>query len=187
MIVRPLKLEGTYEIELSVRRDERGHFGRIFEADIWAAHGLPVAFEHENESFTRRKRTLRGLHFQRPPYSETKIIRCAAGAVLDVFVDLRVGSPTYGQWDSHVLNAEAPRWLVIPKGFAHGFCTLTDDTLFVYKVDQVFAPDAEAGLAWNDPTLAIPWPTREPFLSERDRGHPAFADFVSPFVAGIDW
>ncbi len=187
MIVRPLKLEGTYEIELSARRDERGYFGRIFEADIWAAHGLPVAFEHENESFTRRRHTLRGLHFQRPPHAETKIIRCAAGAVLDVFVDLRAGSPTYGQWDSHVLNADAPRWLVIPKGFAHGFCTLTDDTLFVYKVDAAFAPDAEGGIAWNDPTLAIPWPTKDPFLSERDRGHPAFADFVSPFVAGIDW
>ena len=187
MIVRPLKLDGTYEIGLTAKRDARGHFGRLFDAEIWAAHGLPTVFEQENEAFTRAKNTLRGLHFQLPPHAETKIVRCVTGAVLDVFVDLRAGSPTYGQWDSHVLNGEAPRWLVIPKGFAHGYCTLTDDTLFEYKVDARYAPDAEAGLAWDDPTLAIPWPVRDPVLSVRDRAHPRFADFVSPFVAEIDW
>lgn len=187
MIVRPLKLEGTYEIELSSRRDARGHFGRLFDAEIWAAHGLPTAFEQENEAYTRAKGTLRGLHFQRPPHAETKIVRCVTGAVFDVFVDLRHGSPTYGQWDGHVLNGEAPRWLVIPKGFAHGYCTLTDDTLFAYKVDARYAPEAEAGLAWDDPTLAIRWPVQDPILSDRDRAHPKFAEFATPFLAGIDW
>jgi dTDP-4-dehydrorhamnose 3,5-epimerase len=187
MIVRPLKLDGTYEIGLSARRDPRGHFGRLFDAEIWAAHGLPVSFEQENEAFTAAKGTVRGLHFQAPPHAETKIVRCVAGAVFDVFVDLRLGSPTYGQWDGHVLNGDAPRWLVIPKGFAHGYCTLTDDTLFAYKVDARYAPAAESGLAWDDPTLAIQWPVREPILSERDRALPKFAGFASPFVAGTDW
>jgi dTDP-4-dehydrorhamnose 3,5-epimerase len=188
MIVRPLKLDGTFEVELSPKRDARGHFMRGFDAAIWEAHGLPATFVQENEAFTKAKHTLRGLHFQRPPHAETKIVRCVAGAVYDVFVDLRAGSPTYGQWDGHVLNAAAaPRWLVIPKGFAHGYCTLTDDTLFAYKVDAAYAPDAEGGLAWDDPALAIPWPARDPLVSPRDAAHPRLADLVTPFVSGIAW
>jgi dTDP-4-dehydrorhamnose 3,5-epimerase len=187
MEIRPLKLDGTFAIGLSPRRDARGHFGRLFDADIWAAHGLPVAFTQENEAFTQAKHTLRGLHFQRPPWAETKIVRCARGAVLDVFVDLRAGSPSYGKWDSIVLSAEEPAWVAIPKGFAHGYCTLTQDTLMQYKVDASYAPEAEGGVYWNDPDLGIEWPTREPILSERDRNHPRLRDFVSPFVDGIAW
>ena len=187
MNIRPLKFEGCFEIELSQRRDTRGYFGRVFDAEIFAAHGLPASFAQENESFTRAKDTLRGLHFQRPPFAETKFVRCLAGAVYDAFVDLRSGSPTYGQWDGHVLTAEQPRWLVIPKGFAHGFCTLTDDTLFAYKVDQRHAPEAEMGLPWNDPAYGIAWPARAPLLSERDQNHARFSQFQTPFVAGIEW
>lgn len=187
MEIRPLKLDGTFAVVLSPRKDARGHFGRLFDADIWAAHGLPVAFAQENEAFTAAKHTLRGLHFQRPPHAETKIVRCARGAVLDVFVDLRAGSPSYGKWDSLVLSADEPAWVVIPKGFAHGYCTLTPDTLVQYKVDSAYAPDAEGGVPWDDPDLAIEWPTREPILSERDRKHARWRDFASPFVDGIEW
>ena len=187
MNVRPLKLSGCFEIELPQRRDARGFFARAFDAEIFAAHGLPAAFAQENESFTREKGTLRGLHFQKPPYAETKFVRCVVGSVYDAFVDLREGSPTYGQWDAHVLTAEKPRWLVIPKGFAHGFCTLEPDTLFAYKVDARHAPDAEAGLPWNDPAFAIAWPTPTPATSARDQNHPPFAQFRTPFAAGIEW
>jgi dTDP-4-dehydrorhamnose 3,5-epimerase len=172
---------------LAPRKDSRGHFGRLFDADIWAAHGLPAAFAQENEAFTAAKHTLRGLHFQRPPHAETKIVRCARGAVLDVFVDLRAGSPSYGKWDSLVLSSDEPAWVVIPKGFAHGYCTLTPDTLVQYKVDAAYAPEAEGGVPWDDPDIAVDWPTREPILSERDRKHPRLRDFVSPFVDDIEW
>lgn len=187
MNIRPLKLSGCFEIELTQRRDDRGSFGRTFDAEIFAAHGLPAFFAQENESFTRAKGTLRGLHFQKPPFAETKLVRCLAGSVYDAFVDLREGSPTYGQWDAHVLTAASPRWLVIPKGFAHGFCTLEPDTLFAYKVDARYAPEAEAGLPWNDPAFGIPWPTHDPFTSPRDQAHAPFAQFQTPFVAGIEW
>lgn len=187
MEIRPLKLLGTMAIELSPRKDARGYFGRLFDAEIWAAHGLPTAFAQENEAFTAAKHTLRGLHFQRPPHAETKIVRCAAGAVLDVFVDLRIGSSTFGRWDSIVLSAAEPRWVVIPKGFAHGYCTLTPDTLVQYKVDAPYAPQAEAGIAWADPDLGIEWPTREPILSDRDRAAPRLRDIVSPFADEIEW
>lgn len=187
MEIRPLKLDGTYAVILSPRKDQRGHFGRLFDAEIWAAHGLPIVFAQENEAYTAAKHTLRGLHFQRPPFAETKIVRCARGAVLDVFVDIRAGSPTYGKWDSMILSADEPTWVVIPKGFAHGYCTLTPDTLFQYKVDAVHTPAAEAGLPWDDPDLGIDWPLRDPILSARDRGHPRLRDFASPFIDGIEW
>jgi dTDP-4-dehydrorhamnose 3,5-epimerase len=114
-------------------------------------------------------------------------VRCAAGAVLDVFVDLRIGSSTFGRWDSIVLSAAEPRWVVIPKGFAHGYCTLTPDTLVQYKVDAPYAPQAEAGIFWADPDLGIAWPSREPILSDRDRAAPRLRDIVSPFADEIEW
>ncbi|MCM0021267.1 MAG: dTDP-4-dehydrorhamnose 3,5-epimerase [Tagaea sp.] len=187
MEIRPLKLAGTFTVILAPRKDARGHFGRLFDADIWAAHGLPVEFAQENEAFTAAKHTLRGLHFQRPPHAETKIVRCARGAVLDAFVDLRAGSLSYGKWDSLVLSADEPAWVVIPKGFAHGYCTLTPDTLVQYKVDRAYAPEAEGGVPWDDPDIGIEWPSREPILSERDRAHPRLRDFVSPFADDIEW
>lgn len=181
MEIRPLRLEGTYLITPSPIRDARGYFMRCWDRALAEQHGLTTGWVQENESFNHRRATLRGLHFQTPPHAETKLVRVSAGAVFDVFVDLRRDSETYGQWDSVELSAENGRLVYIPRGFAHGYCTLTDKAVVFYKVDQYFAPDAQGGLRWDDPTLGIRWPTRDPVLSERDRDLPTFDKFESPF------
>jgi dTDP-4-dehydrorhamnose 3,5-epimerase len=125
---------------------------------------------------------IRGLHFQRPPHAETKLVRVVQGAVLDVFVDLRRSSPTYGQWEMAELSAENHRAVYIPKGFAHGYCALTDSSLVLYKVDAPYNADSEGGLRWNDSALAIPWPVTEPVLSAKDMALPTMNNVVSPFA-----
>ena len=128
-----------------------------------------------------RKHIIWGLHFQMPPGAETKLVRVVEGAVWDVFVDLRRDSPTYGQWDAVELAAETHNMVYIPRGFAHGFCTLTESCLVQYKVDSCYAPSLQGGLRWCDPTLDIDWPTDNPLLSPRDLELGFFQDFVSPF------
>ena len=129
-----------------------------------------------------RKGINRGLHFQRPPHAETKLVRVIQGAVLDVFVDLRRSSPTYGQWEMAELSEENHRAVYIPKGFAHGYCALTDISLVLYKVDALYNAGSEGGLRWNDSALAIPWPVTEPVLSAKDIALPTMNNFVSPFA-----
>lgn len=179
--MKPLRLEGTYEVLLAPRHDDRGYFMRVFDEAMFHNHGLKTLWVQENQSRSVRKNTVRGLHFQRPPHSETKLVRVVNGSILDVFVDLREDSETYGQWESIKLSEENQKMVYIPKGFAHGFCTLTADTVVLYKVDSNYAPDFEGGLRWNDMTLNIRWPTSEPYLSERDKALPIFNEFVSPF------
>jgi dTDP-4-dehydrorhamnose 3,5-epimerase len=181
MEITPRRLNGTYQIVLAPHGDERGYFMRVWDEQLSRQHGLTTAWVQENQSLSRRKGIIRGLHFQRPPHAETKLVRVAAGAILDVFVDLRKGSHTYGQWDSLELSAENHRVVYIPRGFAHGFCTLTDEALVVYKVDAYYAPESEGGLRWDDEVLRINWPTRDPFVSDRDKRLPSFKEFVSPF------
>ncbi len=181
MEITPLRLNGTYQIVFTPHNDERGYFMRVWDEALARRHGLTTAWMQENQSLSRRKGIIRGLHFQRPPHAETKLIRVAAGAILDVFVDLRKGSQTYGQWDSLELSAENHRGVYIPRGFAHGFCTLTEEALAVYKVDAYYAPESEGGLRWDDEVLRINWPTREPLISEKDKRLPSFKEFVSPF------
>ncbi len=181
MKIERLKLSGSFKIILDPRKDERGYFVRTFDKPIFQAHGLVTDWMQENQSLSSRRGTLRGLHFQRPPHAETKLVRVVTGAIFDVFVDLRKASPTYGQWDSVDLSADNHTMVYIPKGFAHGFCTLTDVAVVAYKVDASYAPEAEGGLRWDDETLNIGWPTDKPFLSARDKALPAFKDFVSPF------
>jgi len=125
---------------------------------------------------------IRGLHFQVPPHTETKLVRVIVGVILDVFVDLRRNSGTYGQWDALELSAENQRAVYIPKGFGHGFCTLTEQAILLYKVDAFYMPEFEGGLRWNDETLGIQWPVENPFVSAKDTSWPAFRDFSSPFV-----
>jgi dTDP-4-dehydrorhamnose 3,5-epimerase len=163
------------------KEDGRGYFMRTYDEGIFRDHGLTTAWVQENQSRSTRKGLIRGLHFQRPPHAETKLVRVVVGAILDVFVDLRKESETYGQWDSLELSAENHRMAYIPKGFAHGFCTLTDVAVVLYKVDACYEPRAEGGLRWDDRTLSIAWPTAEPYLSAKDRALPAFDGFVSPF------
>ena len=137
----------------------------------------------DNQAFSAQRGTLRGLHFQRPPEPQAKLIRVLRGSIFDVAVDLRIGSPTYGHWVGETLTAEGGEQLFVPRGFAHGYCTLEPNTEVAYKVDGFYAPECDAGLAWNDPTIGITWPIapEEAILSDKDKRLPAFADFVSPF------
>lgn len=181
MNIQPLKLKGTFAIRLEPHRDERGYFAATYAENVFRERGLVTAWVQDNQSLSTRRGIIRGLHFQMPPHAETKLVRACAGAVWDVFVDLRKSSPTFGQWDALELSAENWVMAYVPKGFAHGFCTLSDEALVAYKVDAYYNEEASAGLRWDDPHLAIPWPTKEPFLSPRDRSLPLFRDFKSPF------
>lgn len=175
------KIEGIQIIELKPISDSRGFFMRAYDREIFAQHGLDRNWVQENHSRSEQKGTIRGLHFQMPPYSETKLIRCIKGSVLDVFVDLRLNSPTFGQWDSVVLSEENKKYAYVPRGFAHGFCTLTEISEVLYKVDSIYKPDYEAGLIWNDGDLNIDWKTESPILSEKDRKNITLKEFISKY------
>lgn len=183
MQIESLKLEGTYRIKLERIADVRGYFMRSYSREIFAKHNLQTVWEQESVSFNTAQNTLRGLHFQMPPLSETKIVRVVQGAIVDYFVDLRKNSPTFGAWDALELSAENDTAVYIPKGFAHGFKTLRANTLVEYKIDVGYDPSAARGIRWNDPTLAIGWNVENPIMSARDAGLPFFVDFDSPFFA----
>lgn len=181
MNFRSLKLGGAYEITLAPRRDERGYFMRTYDDAIFSQAGLGRPWVQENEACSLRKATIRGLHFQRPPHSETKLVRVVEGEILDVLVDLRRSSPTFGRWDSVLVSAERCNAVYIPKGFAHGYCTMSARTVMLYKVDAVYAAEAEGGLRWDDEHLAIPWPATEPLVSAKDSHWPKWADLPAVF------
>jgi dTDP-4-dehydrorhamnose 3,5-epimerase len=178
MEIVPRKLKGVYEIRMSPFQDHRGIFMRAYDESIFSAYGIHRKWVQENQSLTMKKGTIRGLHFQSPPFTEAKLVRVVSGAVLDVFVDLRADSPTFGQWDSLELSEDNRSMVYIPRGFAHGFCTLCDHCIVLYKVDQVYTPAADSGIRWNDPLLAIDWPAHEPLLSDKDRNLPLLQSFV---------
>jgi len=161
MTITPLPLVGAFEITLAPRGDHRGYFMRTWCRDTFAAHGLVNDWVQTNESLSNEVGTVRGLHFQRPPHGETKLVQCVIGNVLDVIVDLREGSATYGQHYAVELSGENHKCLYVPKGFAHGFCVLRAPAIIRYMVDFVYSPQAEDGLFWNDPALGIPWPVTE--------------------------
>ncbi len=181
MLIRPLKIPGAFEITLQPRVDERGDFVRTFDTHIFSEHGLTTAWLQENEALSCSHGVVRGLHFQRPPHSETKLVRVVLGAVLDVFVDIRRSSPTYGKWDMVELSATNHKAVYVPKGCAHGYCTLTDSSIVLYKVDSCYAPAHEGGLRWNDELLNIPWPVKEAVISAKDAKLPSLDGFLSPF------
>lgn len=171
------KLSGVFEIGLRPIGDDRGFFVRTYDASMFENSGVDRTWLQENHSLSRKSGVVRGLHFQFPPHTETKLIRCIRGAIFDVFVDLRAGSPTFGQWDALELSEDNKTMVLIPKGLAHGFCTLTENCEVLYKVDNYYAPDAEGGLLWSDPELAIPWPVRKPQLSEKDAKQMTLEEF----------
>lgn len=173
------RLPGVWEIRLSPLRDARGFFMRAYDVALFERAGLHRPWVQENHSRSERRGILRGLHFQFPPYAETKLVRCVRGAVFDVFVDLRPESPTHGQWDAIELSEDNCCMILIPRGFAHGFCTLTDESEVLYKVDSPYSHEHEGGLLWSDPTLNIAWPEAEPFLSEKDRHNWTWQTFVA--------
>lgn len=166
---------------MNPHQDDRGYFMRVYDEEIFQEFDLQTKWVQENESRSIEKHIIRGLHFQAPPHAETKLIRVIHGSILDVFVDLRKDSKTFGQWDSIELSAENCKLAYIPKGFAHGYCTLTDVALVQYKVDAFYAPQSEGGIRWNDETLNISWPVRTPFLSDKDKALLSFETLRSPF------
>lgn len=175
MKIEPRRLAGSFEITAAPHGDERGSFMRWYDAEAFASAGITTAWVQGNESLSRRG-VVRGLHFQRPPHAETKLVRAIVGAVYDVFVDLRRGSATFGQWDAVELSADRYNAVLVPKGFAHGFCALSETAIVSYLVDSPYAPQAECGLAWDDPQLAIPWPLHgAPIVSAKDRRWPRLA------------
>ena len=167
-----LQLKGAFLIEIDRIEDERGFFARSYCRDEFSTHSLAFSFAQCNISFNTRKNTLRGLHYQAEPSSEDKLIRCTRGAIYDVIVDLRPGSPTYRQWVSTELTAENGAMIYAPKMFAHGFKTLCDDTEVFYQMSECYDQTAAQGVRWNDPSLSIRWPPGDPILSDRDRNYP---------------
>lgn len=167
-------LPGAYQVELERRGDERGFFARVFCREEFRAHGLATSFVQVNDSLSAERGTLRGLHYQLAPRAETKLVRCVRGALWDVILDLREGSPSFGRWFGAELSAENRRMLYVPRGFAHGFVTLADDTEALYFVDEFYAPELERGVRWNDPRFGIRWPVEPRVLSDKDAGHPDF-------------
>lgn len=170
MIFSPLSLPGVYRIEIEKRGDARGFFARAFCAEEFAAHGLDPNLVQINASFTSMPGTVRGLHFQRPPKAEAKVVKCLRGAILDVAVDLREGSATFGQHVAVELTGENRSMLYLPQGFAHGFQTLAPDTELLYLHSEYYSPEHEGGVHHADPTIGIKWPLEVSEVSERDKG-----------------
>lgn len=170
------KLDGTALIEPAVHGDARGFMVETFAHDEWAALGVDVEFVQHNHSRSS-KGTLRGIHFQTAP-GQAKLVRCARGAIVDVAVDLRRGSPTYGQWEAHVLDDERHRQLFVPVGFGHGFAVLSDVADVCYQVSSLYDPATEAGIAWDDPDVGVDWRVADPLLSERDKNAPTLAEIA---------
>ncbi len=176
MIFDPLRLAGAYRIRPELIVDERGAFARRFCADSFRAHGLEADLVQRSISFNARAGTLRGMHFQAPPHLETKLVRCTRGAIFDVMVDLREGSPTYGQWHGEKLSADNRLMVYIPRGFAHGFQSLVDCTEVDYEITPAYVAGADAGFRFDDPALAIDWPISDVVISERDKAlRPSFS------------
>lgn len=175
-------------IEPAVFGDHRGFFTESYSQEDFKAAGLEYAFVQDNHSLSVEAGVLRGLHFQKGEAAQTKLIRVVTGAVLDVIVDIRKGSPTYGQWEGYILSESNHRQLLVPKGFAHGFVTLTPNVNFLYKCDNYYNAQADAGIAFDDPKLAIDWPVakEQAILSEKDQHHPTLQAFEAenPFVYG---
>ncbi len=179
-------IEGVVIIEPRIFKDARGYFFESFSQREFDAKVRPIRFVQDNESMSSYG-VMRGLHFQRPPFTQSKIVRCVRGAVLDVAVDLRVGSPTYGRHVAVELTEENHRQFFIPKGFAHGFAVLSPTAVFQYKCDEFYHPEADGGISILDTDLGIDWriPTAEALLSEKDTKHPLLRDFNSPFTMNM--
>jgi dTDP-4-dehydrorhamnose 3,5-epimerase len=167
-----LPLLGAYVVEPERRGDDRGFFARTFCVEEFAVHGLATHWVQCNMSFSAKVGTIRGLHFQRPPMAETKLVRCTSGAIFDVIVDLRLGSTTYGQWHGERLDEGNRNMICVPEGFAHGFQTLSDDVEMLYFHSAPYSAAHEGGLRWNDHELGIPWPMPVTDISVRDQGFP---------------
>jgi dTDP-4-dehydrorhamnose 3,5-epimerase len=176
------KFEDAVLIEPKVFGDHRGFFTESYNKEIFKQNGIDMDFIQDNHSLSQQPGTLRGMHYQLNDKVQTKLVRVTRGAIYDVIVDIRKGSPTYGEWQGFILSADNKRQLLVPKGFAHGFCTIVENTEVQYKVDELYSPEHDRGIAWNDPALNIDWPFNNPVLSDKDTKHPTLAEADNNFT-----
>ncbi|OBZ07836.1 dTDP-4-dehydrorhamnose 3,5-epimerase [Bacillus sp. FJAT-27264] len=176
MNITPLKLAGASLLEPVVHGDNRGFFMESYNQETMHSLGITHGFIQDNHSLSAEVGVLRGLHYQLNPKAQTKLIRVLSGVIYDVIVDIRRNSPTFGQWVGFVLSEHNKRQLLVPKGFAHGFCTLVPNTQVLYKVDEYYSPEHDRGIQWNDHALGIDWPISNPILSDKDQRHPSLKD-----------
>ncbi|PET70552.1 dTDP-4-dehydrorhamnose 3,5-epimerase [Priestia megaterium] len=176
------KFEDAVLIEPKVFGDHRGFFTESYNKETFQQNGIDMDFIQDNHSLSQQPGTLRGMHYQLNDKAQTKLVRVTRGAIYDVIVDIRKGSPTYGEWQGFILSADNKRQLLVPKGFAHGFCTIVENTEVQYKVDELYSPEHDRGIAWNDPALNIDWPFNNPVLSDKDTKHPTLAEADNNFI-----
>ncbi|KKQ45577.1 MAG: putative dTDP-4-dehydrorhamnose 3,5-epimerase [Candidatus Moranbacteria bacterium GW2011_GWC2_37_8] len=182
MEIKKTSLQDAYLMTPKVFQDERGFFTETYsKKKLEDAGVIAEEWVQDNHSMSAVKGVLRGLHFQNAPYTQAKLVRVTKGSVYDVIVDLRKDSPTFGKWEGFTLTDKNFQMLFVPRGFAHGFMTLEDNTEFQYKCDNYYAPESEGGLMWNDSEFGIDWPIENPILSDKDQKHPSFNEFNSPF------
>lgn len=184
MQVTETKLPGVLVLEPKVHGDHRGWFSEVYSRRTLAEFGINIEFVQDNQSFSAQKGTLRGLHFQNNPKAQTKLIRCTRGVILDVAVDIRRGSPSFGQWFAVELSADNKKQLLIPRGFAHGFLTLTEDVEVQYKVDEYYAPECDRSIRYDDPEIGVDWGQITPVLSDKDLKAPLLKDCDFNFTFG---
>lgn len=181
MIIKKRKLKGVFEIDLEPHEDQRGFFMRTYDKDIFKKQGLKTSWSQESQSFSKKKGTLRGLHFQFPPKGETKLLRVVTGKIFIVFLDLRKSSPTFGQWETIILSENNKKMLYLVKGFALGMCTQTCNCTMLYKMDIPYSPQNQGAIKWNDEDLKIDWPIDKPILSQRDKKAICFEKFKEKY------
>ncbi|MBU0597382.1 dTDP-4-dehydrorhamnose 3,5-epimerase [Patescibacteria group bacterium] len=181
MKFKETKFNDAWLIEPDVYKDTRGFFMETFSKEWFEEKGIKVNFVQDNHSKSVKSGVLRGLHFQLPPHNQAKLVRVCNGAVYDVVVDLRKDSETFGQWEGFELTANNHLMFFIPRGFAHGYCTLQPNTEFLYKIDNLYSPEYDTGIIWNDPILNIKWPISNPIISDKDAQLQSFKQFKSPF------
>ncbi|NVO21382.1 MAG: dTDP-4-dehydrorhamnose 3,5-epimerase [Bacteroidetes bacterium] len=173
------QIKGIIEITLEPYSDQRGFLMRTFDKEIFQQAKLPSEWVQENHSMNVEKNTIRGLHFLQSPWTDGKLIRCTRGQLYDVAVDLRKGSPTLGKWVAFILTEEEPRWIYLPKGFAHGYCSLTPHAEIHYKHDSYYNKSADSGIRWNDPEVGIVWPCKKPLVSDKDNQLQSLNEFIT--------
>ena len=178
MIIKECSLKGVFEIQLETHDDYRGFFMRVYDDKIFQEHGIHHQWVQENHALSLKKGIIRGFHFQFPPEAETKLIRVVRGEILDAYLDLRKNSETFGKCGSVRLSAKNKKMLYLPQGFAHAYCSLTDNCEVVYKVDTYYSPKSEGTVKWNDPKVGFEWPVSNPIVSKKDSEAPGLQEFI---------
>jgi dTDP-4-dehydrorhamnose 3,5-epimerase len=181
MLIKERRIKGIFEIQLKPYEDRRGFFMRVYDAQLFEEYKIHRNWVQENHSLSVEKVVIRGMHFQLLPHSEAKLIRVINGKIYDVFIDLRKGSSTFGQWDSINLSSDNKKMIYIPQGVVHGFCTLTGNCEILYKMDNYYAPNSEGNIKWNDSDVGINWPVNNPIISEKDLKAKSFREFIERY------